>query len=34
MTEHDRASPVPRYTFAETLSEQEAQLRENLLLQW
>ena len=32
MTEHDRASPVPRYTFAETLSEQEAQLRENPIL--
>ena len=33
MTEHDRASPVPRYTFAETMSEQEAQLRENPILQ-
>ncbi len=32
MTEHDRASPVPRYTFAETLSEQEAQLGENPIL--
>ena len=32
MTEHDRASPVPRYTFAETLDEQEAQLGENPIL--
>ena len=33
MMEQDRASPVPRYTFAETLSEQEVQLRENPILQ-
>ena len=32
MTEHDRASPVPRYTFAETLDDQEAQLGENPIL--
>ena len=32
MTEHDRASPVPSYTFAETLDDQEAQLGENPIL--